>query len=100
MRTTDRPHTRLGEAEVPHLALLDQILHRAGNVLDRDIRVHAVLVEQVDPVGAESAQRVVDTRPDRRRLAVGPARLAGRELEAELGRDHDVVAERLECLAD
>jgi hypothetical protein len=40
-----------GEAEVLHLALLDQVLHRAGHVFDRHVRIDAVLIEQVDGVG-------------------------------------------------
>ena len=41
-----------------------------------------------------------DAAPDRLRAAVDAAGLARRELEAELGRDHDLVADRLERLAD
>ena len=39
---------RFGEAEVFHLARLDQFLHGAGDVFDRHVRIDAVLVEQVD----------------------------------------------------
>ena len=46
-----------GEAEVPDLALADQVLHRAGHVLDRNLRVDAVLVEQVDGVDPEPLER-------------------------------------------
>ena len=49
----DRLHAGLGEAEVLDLPLLDQLLHGAGHVLDRDVRVDAVLVEEVDRVGPE-----------------------------------------------
>src|SRR5581483_6403742 len=59
-----------------------------------------VLVEQVDPVGAEAPQRVVDAAANRLRPAIGAARLSARELEAELRRDHDPVADRLERFAD
>ena len=45
-------HARLGQAEVPHLALGDQLLDRAGNVLHRHLGIDAMLVEQVDVVGA------------------------------------------------
>ena len=34
-----------GQAEVLDLAFLDQLLHRAGHVLDRHVRVDAVLIE-------------------------------------------------------
>ena len=42
----------LREAEVLDLALVDQLLDGPGDVLDRDVRVDAVLVEQIDAVGA------------------------------------------------
>ena len=48
VRAADRLHSGLGQAEVPDLALLDQILHRSRHVLDRHVRVDAVLVEEVD----------------------------------------------------
>jgi len=31
--------------KMPDLAMADQVLHRAGNILDRHIRIDAVLVE-------------------------------------------------------
>lgn len=43
---------RLRKAEVQHLALSDQLFHRAGDVLDRDIRIDPMLAEKIDAVGA------------------------------------------------
>jgi hypothetical protein len=51
--TTDGLHSCFGEAEVSDLALLDQVLDGAGDGFDRDLGVDAVLVEEVDPVGAK-----------------------------------------------
>ena len=48
VRAADRLRARLGQAEVPHLARRDQVLDGAGDVLDRHVRVDAVLVEEVD----------------------------------------------------
>ena len=48
VRAPDRLHARFGKAEVLDLACLDQVLHRAGDVLDRHVRVDAVLVEEID----------------------------------------------------
>ena len=45
---TDRLHACFGKAEVLHLPLLNQFLHRAGDIFDRHVRVNAVLIEQVD----------------------------------------------------
>jgi hypothetical protein len=66
MATTpaDGLRPRLGEAEVPHLALPDQLLHRARHVLDRHARVHAVLVEKVDRFDAEALQHPLGRGPD------------------------------------
>ena len=33
------------------LTLANEVLDRAGDVLDRDVRVDAVLIEQIDPIG-------------------------------------------------
>ena len=41
-----------GHPEVPDLADGDELLHRAGDILDRHIGVDAVLVEQVDALHA------------------------------------------------
>ena len=48
---------------------------RAGYFLDRDIGVNAVLVEQVDALHVQPAQRVLDCRPDVLGGG-GPARLS------------------------
>jgi hypothetical protein len=45
----------LRHAEVAHLARADQLAHGAGGVLDRDVRVDAVLVKQVNVVDAQAA---------------------------------------------
>jgi hypothetical protein len=90
-----------GEAEVLDLAFVDQLLDRAGDVFDRDVRVDAVLVEQVDVVRPEPLQRAVDARADGLGAAVEAVfAAAAEEVEAELGRDHDLVAHRFERLAD
>jgi len=41
---------------VQHLALGDQIRDRLCGLLDRGVRVDAVLVEQVDVVGAQALE--------------------------------------------
>ena len=60
VRAADRLHAGLGQAEVLDLALADQFLHRAGHVLDRHVRIDAVLVEQVDAVGPQPLERRLD----------------------------------------
>ena len=101
MGPADRPDAGFRQSEVTDLAGFDQLLDRAGDVFDRDVRVDAVLVQQVDVVGAESFQRGVDGLADVPGAAgqsAGPlAVLVG---EAELGSDEDLVADRGERFAD
>ena len=52
---TQRVQPHLGQAPVQNLALCHQILNRAGDILDRYLRIDAVLVEEVDAVSAGAA---------------------------------------------
>ena len=47
----------LGETEVPDRALLDELVDRAGDVLDRHGGSDAVLVGEVDTVGLQALDR-------------------------------------------
>ena len=86
---------------MPDLALGDQLGQRADGVLDRRVRVDAVLVVEVDAVGAEPLQGALDRDADVRRAAVEhPGATAGVRDEAELRRQHDAVATSLERAAD
>ena len=82
------------------LAFANEVLHRARDVFDRDVGVHAVLIQQIDPIGLQSGQRGVGDLPDVRGTAVEPRLLAAVELEAKLGRNHHLIANRAERLAD
>jgi hypothetical protein len=46
----------LGEAEVPDLALGDQLLHRPGDVFDGDAGIDTVLAEEVDVIGSQALE--------------------------------------------
>ena len=72
---------RLGKTEVQNLSCLDQILDRAGHVLDRHVRVDAVLVVEIDAVGPEALERSLDDFLDVLGMAV---ETAGFDVEAEL----------------
>ena len=97
----DRVHPGLGQPDVAHLALRDQLRDRADGVLDRRVRVDAVLVVQIDVVGAEAAQRTLDRGADVGRAAVQVAwAAAGVRDHAELRGQHHLVAAALERLAD
>jgi len=98
VRAANGVGTRLGQPEVLHLAFGDQLLDRAGHVLDRHIRVHAVLVEQVDAVGAQPLQAGLGSHADTLGAAVQPG-VGVAVLEPELGGDHHLVTVRRQRLA-
>ena len=79
----------------------DQSLHGAGDVLDGDGGVDAVLVEQVDGVGPQALERPVDGGADVVRSARDPGLPALLvETEAELRGDDDLLADRCERLTE
>jgi len=86
---------------VLHLPRPDQVLDRSSHLLDRHLRVDAVLVEQVDGVDSEPLERTVHGLADVLGAA-GAAHLAALlvEAEPELGGDDHVAAEGGEGLAD
>ncbi len=95
VRAADRHRSRLREAEVLDLALLDQLLHRSRDVLHRHVRVDAVLVEQIDAVGAEPLQRGLGDFLDVFRPAVHLSQIPPRfriNFESELGGDFHLTA--------
>ncbi len=97
----ERLDASLREAEVPDLALGDQLLHRPGDILDRHVRVDAVLVVQVDGVDAQAPERALRHLPDVLRATVQLLPAGGRvEVEAELRGNHRLPAERRERLPD
>ena len=87
---------------MPHLAFRDQVADGAGDLFDRDRGVDPVLVEQVDRVDTQTPERCLGHLPDARRAAVerSTALAPGTEVEAELGRNHDLASERRQRVAD
>src|SRR5450631_4900185 len=92
-------NARLRHTEMSDLSLSDEVLHGAGHIFNRHIRVHAMLIEQINPVSLEALQRAVSDSPDPFRRAI---QTFGRNsvLEAEFRRDDDFVANRCQRLAD
>ena len=88
----DRLLARLGEAEEAHLPFAHELGHRADDILDRYGGVHAVLVQEVDVVRVEPAERALDSLADVRGPAVHPRNGAVLDLEAELGCDDEPFA--------
>ena len=83
------------------LALGDELGQGADGLLDGGLRVDAVLVVQVDVVGAEPLQGALDRGADVRRAAVEDAGAAtGVRDDAELRGQHHLVAAVLDGPAD
>src|SRR5687767_4611639 len=95
-------HARLREPEVLDLPLGDELLHGSRDVLDRHVRVDAMLVEQVDGLDAQPLQRAVGRPADRLGPAVEATSLVPVlvEAESELRGDGDLPVEWRERLAD
>src|SRR5271163_4660047 len=60
MRPTDRIRASLGQTEVAHFSCLNEGLYRSGNILHGYVRINTVLVEEVDPIGTQALERLVD----------------------------------------
>jgi hypothetical protein len=86
------------------LACIDQFLHRTGHIFDRNVRIDAMLIEQIDTICSESFQRGVGDLLD----VFGPAverriltlRSIRSDVESELRCDHDLITKRRERFAD
>ena len=92
MGAADGLGTRLGEPKVMHLSLINKILDGTRYLLNRDVGINAVLVEQVNPVGAQPLQRFLCNLANILRAAIkaitGPS-----VFKPELGCNDDLVAD-------
>src|SRR6185312_5354788 len=85
-----------------HFPFADEIADSPCDILYRNIRVDAVLVEQVDGVDPKATERFIHRVPNALWPAGDPMILARFriDVEPELGRDHRTVAERAQRFAD
>jgi hypothetical protein len=86
-------------ADVADLALLDEVGECAERLVDVGVEVGAVHLVEVDPVGPETPQRVLDRPDDPAPRASAPIRVVAHRHEELRGQD-DVVAAAFERLAD
>jgi hypothetical protein len=97
-------HTGFRKAEVFHLALLNQFLHRARHVFDGHVQVNAMLVEQINDIHLQPLERTFDGLLDIFWPAVQARHtrsfIAAAQVESELGGDHQLLAKRRERFAD
>src|SRR5881398_2239538 len=100
-RAPERLGPRFREAEPAHLPRAHQVGHRAHRVLDRRVRIHAVLVVEVDRLEAEALQAPVARGAHVLRAPVDGAhpRVVAAH-DAELGGDDDLLAPAAEGAPD
>src|SRR5581483_7759258 len=100
-RAPDRRRSRLRQAEETNLAGAHEIRHRADRLFDRDVRVDAVLVIEIDRVDLQALQRRVARLADVLRRSVDAEELALLAAHVpELRRDDDGVAAAADRAAD
>src|SRR5579875_2285410 len=98
----NRFRCRFRKTEMLDLALLNQVLHRARHILDGNLRVDAVLIEQVNRLHTSSLERALGTLLDVFRPAVEPRQTPfrlGINFPAKLRGNYDLTPKRLESLA-
>src|ERR1700720_318682 len=99
VRATDRLYSCFRKSEALNLSFLNQVLHRAGHVFDRHVRIDAMLIEEIDVVGLQSLERGFGHVLDVVGPAIGPALLVTLELEPKLGRNHHLITHGCERFA-
>lgn len=100
MRAPDVRGPRFGESEKPYLAFTYQRAHRVCDLLDRHARIDAVLVQQVDAVGPEPAERCLGHLPDMFGAAVDADGFSVADGKTEFRGNHHGIAFSLESTAD
>src|SRR5262245_38205909 len=90
----------LRETEVFHLAFSNQITDRSSDVFDRDGRIDAVLIQEIDAIDTKSFQRGLGDLTDVGGTTIQTALLATLVGEAKLGGYHDIVSHGSEGFAD
>ena len=90
-RLGELPGMHRGGADIAGLAGLHHVMQRLQRFLDRRRVVEAVDLVEIDIIGAEPAQAVVDLVEDRLARQAGAVR-AGAHAVEHLGGEHDVLA--------
>jgi hypothetical protein len=99
---SDRCVSGIGEPKMADLPSAHQVLDCAGDVLDRHLRIDAVLVEKIDVVRPEAAELALDDPDDVVGATVQTSALLGGriDLKSELRCDDGPITEGRQRLAD
>jgi hypothetical protein len=102
VRASDGLHAWLRKTEVLDLTFANKILHGACDIFDRHVRIHSMLIEQIDDIYLETFERafghLLDVLgPTIEAAALLPVRI---DVETELRGDHHSVADGSQCFAN
>ena len=86
------PRGVVAEARVAHLALLHEHVERLHRLVDRRVHILEVAPEEIDVVGLQAAQRVLDRAEHRLSRRAAAVRIALPHVSAELRGDDHAVA--------
>src|ERR1017187_5299891 len=100
MRASYGVFASLRKAEMANLTLFDQFDHGADDFFDRHLPVDAVLIQQVDVIGAEAFQRSLGRFTHVLGAAVDAGHLAAFDAKAEFAGNHNPLATALERTPD
>ena len=70
MGAADHLDAGFGHAEMPDLALMDQLLDRTGDILDGHVGIDSMLIEEVDAIRPQALQGLLDNQADAPRAAI------------------------------
>src|ERR1700722_11379265 len=93
---------RFRQPQMPDFAFLDQLRHGADSLLDWGIRIHAVLIVEINRLHTQSTQTAFARLPNIFRFTTDSPhiRIAWVANDAELGCQHNLVAASTNGFAD
>src|SRR5260370_1415287 len=93
MRAPNRRRRRLGQTEEADFARFDELRHRADCLLDRDLRIDAMLIVEIDDVDLQPLQTRIALLEDILPIAAHAEKLVVRTAHVpELRCDHHILA--------
>src|SRR5262249_52046383 len=100
LRTAQLAHCDVRHADVADLALILKLLQRAHRLFDRHARIDTMQLLEVEPLDAQVAETLLGLTADRPRARVDRPLVRARPVVPGLGRDHEPLRVRRQCLAN
>src|SRR4029453_3256668 len=97
---TDGLHARFRQAEVRDLPFPDQVFHGSCDIFDWEVPADTILIEKIDSIRSDPFERSLGNFFDVCGPATESALSARFKREAELCRDHHLITQRRQRLAN